>query len=414
MSEYSVADALAGKPGEGQQVTIKGWVRTRRDCKGGFSFIAVNDGSCFDSIQVVAGNTLANYASESHEDHRRLLGHRHRHARASRRAKGRRSKSRRPRSTSSAGSKIPTPIRSSPSRTRWSICARSRTCGRARTPSARSRACGTRSRWRSTASSTSTASSGSTRRSSPPPMPKAPARCSASARSTLHNLPRTPEGKIDFAQDFFGKRDEPDRLRPAQRRDLLPGAEQGLHLRPDLPRRESSNTPRHLAEFWMIEPEIAFADLKADADLAEDRSSNTSSAPCSNERPDDMKFFAERIDKECINRVEKLRQFQLRADGLTPMRSRPWKSRGKKFEFPVKWGIDLQIGARALPHRGARQAPGRRHELSEGHQGVLHAAQRRRQNRRRDGRARPRHRRDHRRQPARGAARRARSPAWTR
>src|SRR3954469_6880742 len=64
MAEVSVADALAGKPGENQAVTIKGWVRTRRDSKGGFSFITVNDGSCFDSIQVVAPGTLSNYASD--------------------------------------------------------------------------------------------------------------------------------------------------------------------------------------------------------------------------------------------------------------------------------------------------------------------------------------------------------------
>src|SRR4051812_49852205 len=60
--QVSVADALAGKPGVGEEVTVKGWVRTRRDSKGGFSFVAVNDGSCFDSIQAVCPKTLANYA----------------------------------------------------------------------------------------------------------------------------------------------------------------------------------------------------------------------------------------------------------------------------------------------------------------------------------------------------------------
>src|SRR3954453_5577045 len=64
MSDVSIADALHGKVPEGQAVTVKGWVRTRRDSKAGFSFIAVHDGSCFDAIQVVAGNTLGNYQSE--------------------------------------------------------------------------------------------------------------------------------------------------------------------------------------------------------------------------------------------------------------------------------------------------------------------------------------------------------------
>ena len=58
MSDVSIADALAGRIPVDQVVTVKGWVRTRRDSKGGFSFIAVHDGSCFDAIQVVAPATL--------------------------------------------------------------------------------------------------------------------------------------------------------------------------------------------------------------------------------------------------------------------------------------------------------------------------------------------------------------------
>src|SRR5215831_712463 len=64
MSDVAIVDALSGKVKEGDSVIIKGWVRTRRDSKGGFSFLAINDGSCFDSIQVVAPAALPNYASE--------------------------------------------------------------------------------------------------------------------------------------------------------------------------------------------------------------------------------------------------------------------------------------------------------------------------------------------------------------
>src|SRR5947207_13405398 len=64
MADVSIASALSGKVPAGEQVTVKGWVRTRRDSKGGFSFLAINDGSCFDSIQVVAPSTLPNYANE--------------------------------------------------------------------------------------------------------------------------------------------------------------------------------------------------------------------------------------------------------------------------------------------------------------------------------------------------------------
>jgi asparaginyl-tRNA synthetase len=64
MSDVAIADLLRGKVPVGQTVTIKGWVRTRRDSKGGFSFVNINDGSCFDGIQVVAPSTLPNYANE--------------------------------------------------------------------------------------------------------------------------------------------------------------------------------------------------------------------------------------------------------------------------------------------------------------------------------------------------------------
>src|SRR5207248_1651681 len=64
MSDTAIVDALGGKVKEGDAVTIKGWVRTRRDSKGGFSFLAINDGSCFDSIQVVATSSLPNYTNE--------------------------------------------------------------------------------------------------------------------------------------------------------------------------------------------------------------------------------------------------------------------------------------------------------------------------------------------------------------
>ena len=64
MALVAVAEALAGKAPEGESVTVRGWARSRRDSKGGFSFIHLNDGSCFDSIQIVAPGTLPNYSSE--------------------------------------------------------------------------------------------------------------------------------------------------------------------------------------------------------------------------------------------------------------------------------------------------------------------------------------------------------------
>jgi asparaginyl-tRNA synthetase len=105
-------------------------------------------------------------------------------------------------------------------------------------------------------------------------------------------------------------------------------------------RAENSNTTRHLAEFWMIEPEVAFADLAADADLAEAFLKYLFKAVL-DERGDDMKFCAERIDKQCIDRLEKFVASSFERMTYTDAVAALEKS-GKKFEFPVRWGIDLQ------------------------------------------------------------------------
>jgi asparaginyl-tRNA synthetase len=105
-------------------------------------------------------------------------------------------------------------------------------------------------------------------------------------------------------------------------------------------RAENSNTTRHLAEFWMIEPEIAFADLKADADLAEEFLKYIFKAVLA-ERGDDMKFFAERIDKQCISRLENVIDSSFERMTYTDAITALEKS-GKSFEFPVRWGVDLQ------------------------------------------------------------------------
>jgi len=108
-------------------------------------------------------------------------------------------------------------------------------------------------------------------------------------------------------------------------------------------RAENSNTARHLAEFWMVEPEIAFADLHDDADLAEACLRYVCRAVL-DERADDMRFFAERIDPECIGRVEQLVDSTFErmeyTDALAAL-SRA-VDEGMRFEFPVAWGMDLQ------------------------------------------------------------------------
>src|SRR4029077_2769952 len=119
----------------------------------------------------------------------------------------------------------------------------------------------------------------------------------------LANIPKTPEGKVDFTKDFFGKQASLTVSGQLNVETYCMALSKVYTFGPTF-RAENSNTSRHLAEFWMIEPEIAFADLKADADLAEAFLKHLFKAVL-NERPDDMKFFAERIDKECISRLEK-------------------------------------------------------------------------------------------------------------
>src|SRR5262249_55801213 len=119
----------------------------------------------------------------------------------------------------------------------------------------------------------------------------------------LANLPRTPDGRPNFAEDFFGK---PTFLTVSGQLNVEAYclAMSKVYTFGPTFRAEQSFTPRHLAEFWMIEPEIAFADLSANADLAEAFLKSIFRTLLT-ERPDDMKFFADRVDKECITRVEK-------------------------------------------------------------------------------------------------------------
>jgi len=105
-------------------------------------------------------------------------------------------------------------------------------------------------------------------------------------------------------------------------------------------RAENSNTSRHLAEFWMVEPEMAFYDLADNMTLAEafiKRIISDALSQCS----EDLKFFVERIDKDAINRAEAI----LKTDFLRVTYTEAidiLKKSGEKFEFPVEWGIDLQ------------------------------------------------------------------------
>lgn len=338
MSDVSIADALRGKIAEGQIVTIKGWVRNRRDSKGGFSFVTVHDGSCFDAIQVVAPAALPNYAAE-------IM---HLTAGCSVVATGTLAKSQgKGQAFEIQADNLmvlgfvddPDTYPISPKQHTFEYLREvAHLRPRTNTFGAVARVRHTLSLaihrffhergffWIHTPIITTSDAEGAGQ---------------MFRVSTLDaaNLPRTPDGHIDYSRDFFGK---PASLTVSGQLNVETYclAMSKVYTFGPTFRAENSNTPRHLAEFWMIEPEIAFADLAADTDLAETFLKFLFKTLL-DERPDDMKFFAGRIDKECISRLENFINSSFERITYTDAISHLEKAK-KKFEFPVKWGIDLQ------------------------------------------------------------------------
>jgi asparaginyl-tRNA synthetase len=155
----------------------------------------------------------------------------------------------------------------------------------------------------------------------------------------LANLPRTPEGKVDFSRDFFGREAFLTVSGQLNVETYCMALSKVYTFGPTF-RAENSNTSRHLAEFWMIEPEIAFANLSDDATLAERLLKYVLKAALE-ERPDDMAFFEERIEKGVIAKLQGIvdKPF-VRMDYTEAIRV--LEQSRQKFEFPVKWGMDLQ------------------------------------------------------------------------
>jgi asparaginyl-tRNA synthetase len=153
------------------------------------------------------------------------------------------------------------------------------------------------------------------------------------------NPPRTPEGKVDFSQDFFGREAFLTVSGQLNVETYCMALSKVYTFGPTF-RAENSNTSRHLAEFWMVEPEIAFADLSADADLAQALLKYIFKAVLA-ERPDDMAFFEDRIEKGVIAKLNGIvdREF-VRMDYTEAIRI--LENAKHAFEYPVKWGVDLQ------------------------------------------------------------------------
>ena len=155
----------------------------------------------------------------------------------------------------------------------------------------------------------------------------------------LEKLPRNEEGKVDYTKDFFGK---PTALTVSGQLEGELGATAlgAIYTFGPTFRAENSNTPRHLSEFWMIEPEVAFFDIDDNMALAEEFVKYCIRYALDHCR-EDIEFLAEHFDKDLINRLE----FVLNNDFVRLTYTEGveiLKACGRKFEFPVEWGIDLQ------------------------------------------------------------------------
>jgi len=334
----SIAAALAGQQPVGSRITIEGWVRTRRDSKAGLSFLAVHDGSCHDPLQVVAPAELSNYQSDvlriTSGCAVRVTGEL-----VASQGKGQ--------TVELRGESIEVvgwvddpdhypmqPKRHTMEYLREVAHLRPRTnvigaVTRVRHTLAQAVHRFFHERgffWIHTPIITASDAEGAGQ---------------MFRVSTLDaaNPPRTPDGKVDFDQDFFGRE---ARLTVSGQLNVecYCLAMSRVYTFGPTFRAENSNTRRHLAEFWMIEPEIAFADLAADAQLAEDFL-KAIFRTLLDERKDDMAFFEQRVDPECQKRLAALVDSTFtRMDYSEAIRL--LEKSGEKFEFPVRWGIDLQ------------------------------------------------------------------------
>jgi len=155
----------------------------------------------------------------------------------------------------------------------------------------------------------------------------------------LNNLPRTEEGAVDFKQDFFGK--ETNLTVSGQLEgETYCMAFRNIYTFGPTFRAENSNTARHAAEFWMVEPEIAFADLKDDMELAEDMLKYIINY-CMENAPEEMAFFNSFVDNTLFDRLNNIVSSKFAHVTYTEAIELLKKVKDK-FEYPVEWGADLQ------------------------------------------------------------------------
>ena len=319
----------------GEQITVEGWVRSRRTSKGGFSFLQINDGTCLDSIQVVADGNLDNYEKDVLELATgcavRITGEL---VESSGRGQDREIQAARITVLGWVDDPETYPIAKKRHtfeylRTVAHLRPRTNTFGAiARVRNAIANAVHGFLQaegfvWVNTPIITASDCEGA----------------GELFRVSTLDLANRPPGPPDFSKDFFGTETYLTVSGQLNVESYCLALKNVYTFGPTF-RAENSNTSRHLAEFWMIEPEIAFADLDANARLAE-RMLKAVLQDVLARCDDDMRFFAERIDKNVLARLETVinKPFEKIAYGEA---INILKAATAKFEFPVEWGLDLQ------------------------------------------------------------------------
>ncbi len=321
----------------GETVLLKGWVRTRRDSKGGFSFLEINDGSSLKGIQVIAGDSLSNYEAD-------VL-----------------------RTTTGASVEVTGVLKESPAKgqsveieaTEFKLVGTSdgetyplqkkrhsmeflREIAHLR-PRSNTFGAVTRVRNRLAFAVHEYFQKHGFQYINTPIITAND--CEGAGEmftvSTLdpEKLPKTQDGAVDFSQDFFGKRASLTVSGQLAVENYCMALDRVYTFGPTF-RAENSNTARHLAEFWMIEPEMAFCDLEGDMDLAEDFIKHLFKVALA-ECAEDLEFFNQWIDKELITTLKHIVESDFVRISYTEAVEQLMNS-GEKFEYPVEWGKDLQ------------------------------------------------------------------------
>jgi asparaginyl-tRNA synthetase len=335
MDKITVAKARQ-KESIGKHARVQGWVRTRRDSKGGFSFIELNDGSCQSNLQIVAPGALANYESEI----KKLP------TGASIAAEGEVKESpAKGQATELHAARIEVIGWADPEK--YPMQKKGHTFEFLRTIAhlrPRTNTFGAIARLRNQVCKSIHdffQEQGFLYIHTPIITASDCEGAGALFRVTTLDADKPPlaEGKVDFAKDFFHRPAYLTVSGQLQVEAFACSMGKVYTFGPTF-RAENSNTPRHLAEFWMVEPEMAFYDLQDNMSLAEaflKRLIGDALERCA----EDMKFFQERIDKELLTRLQGVLDKPFRRVPYTEAIGILEKS-GRSWEFPVAWGKDLQ------------------------------------------------------------------------